>query len=213
MSHFSWIVFASAFLVSACDTKEKVQPPNYVGDYKVLATMQVSIPGQDKITNSEPENITLKYVGGDTISLTSSVTFSEPDVLATFKDSTFTLLPFRSSKTSSDVTGSGVFSKGQLTIDLAMGGFASATVNLVGRKTNDVLTDSSKLSEAKLLAKQIIENVGKAEGKEITKSQLDKRAMPLQKKLDKLRESLTPEQVVELDEYRRTLLSKLANSL
>lgn len=69
----------------------------------------------------------------------------------------------------------------------------------------------SPLSDAKETAKTIFEYVEQADTKKITKKQLDKKAMPLQKHLDSLRKVLSEDEIKDLDEYRTQLVSEMVD--
>lgn len=77
------------------------------------------------------------------------------------------------------------------------------------KNPTDNIIVKSKLDEAKEIAKTILDYVEQADSKQITKEELDKKAMPLQKQLDSLRLILTTNEIKELDSYRTQLFNEL----
>lgn len=79
--------------------------------------------------------------------------------------------------------------------------------------TNTALTgDYDKdLVEAKALQKSIFDYIELVETKKMTKKEMDKVALPLQKRLDSLARELTPSESLEFDKYRNQLASELVD--
>lgn len=65
------------------------------------------------------------------------------------------------------------------------------------------------VDSAKQIARQIILNVEKADKKQISKKEFERRTDPLKTTLDSLRKNLKQWAVVELDEYRAKVLDSL----
>lgn len=80
-------------------------------------------------------------------------------------------------------------------------------------QSNNTTTDTSivksKLAEAKLASKTLLEYVEQADTKQITKEQLDLKAKPLKSHLDSLRLVLTVDEIKELDTYSTQLFNEM----
>ena len=78
-------------------------------------------------------------------------------------------------------------------------------------KSQDTIQKVNNLDTAKALAQQIFYYLDQADSRKISKLELDKKAMPLQKRMDSLRNYLNSSEILELDDYRTKLASELVD--
>jgi hypothetical protein len=75
----------------------------------------------------------------------------------------------------------------------------------------DTIPEINNLDTAKALVQQIFYYLDQADSKIISKRELDKKAMPLQKRMDSLRNYFSSSEILELDNYRTKLASALVD--
>lgn len=81
----------------------------------------------------------------------------------------------------------------------------------INNSSIDTVVAFPDLAEAKILAKKIVDNVEQVELKKMTKKEMNKINMPLQKRLDSLRNTMLDYEKGELDNYRIKIINELVD--